>query len=137
MQAERESGGRSTSLLTRDQASGQSGESIDQYVTELRTLAAACEWGELKDDLICSRIVSGIPSRTVHERLLRESELSLKRAVEICRVAESFPWVAGNGWRVAGNGWRVAGNGWRVVFVCLFYIFIFLLLLRNTEECII
>jgi len=72
-------------FLTRDQASG---ESIDQYVTELRTLAAACEWGELKDDLICSRIVSGISSRTVRERLLRESQLSLKRAVEICRVAE-------------------------------------------------
>ena len=37
-------------FLTRDQ---QPGESIDQYVTELRTLATACEWGELRDDLIC------------------------------------------------------------------------------------
>ena len=72
-------------FLTRDQASG---ESIDQYITELRTLAAACKWGELKDDLICSRIMSGISSRTVRERLLRESELSLKRAVQICQVAE-------------------------------------------------
>ena len=71
-------------FLTRDQASG---ESIDQYVTELRTLAVACKWGELFHNLICSRIVSGISSRTVRERLLRESELSLKRAVEICRVA--------------------------------------------------
>ncbi|KAK3749625.1 hypothetical protein QZH41_012963, partial [Actinostola sp. cb2023] len=52
-------------FLTRDQASG---ESIDQYVTELRTLAAAYEWGELKDDLICSRIVSGVSSRTYRSK---------------------------------------------------------------------
>ena len=49
-------------FLTRDQ---QPGESIDQFVTELRTLAASCEWGELKDDLICSRIFSGISSNTI------------------------------------------------------------------------
>ena len=36
-------------FLTRDQ---QPGESIEQFVTELRTLAASCAWGELKDDLI-------------------------------------------------------------------------------------
>ena len=44
-------------FLTRDQASG---ESIDQYVTELRTLAAACEWRELKDDLISQAAQSRI-----------------------------------------------------------------------------
>ena len=53
-------------FVTRDQ---QPDESIDQFVTELRTLAASCEWGELKDDLICSRIVSGISSNTVPEQL--------------------------------------------------------------------
>ena len=41
-------------FLTRDQ---NTGESVAQYVTELKTLAASCEWGDLKDDLICSRIV--------------------------------------------------------------------------------
>ena len=72
-------------FLTRDQ---NTGESVDQYVTELKTLAASCEWGDLKDDLICSRIVSGISSRVVRERLLRESELKLNKAVEICRADE-------------------------------------------------
>ena len=72
-------------FLTREQLPG---ESVDQYVTELRTLAASCEWGDLKDDLICSRIVSGISSRVVRERLLRESDLKLKKAVEICRADE-------------------------------------------------
>ena len=72
-------------FLTRDQAAG---ESVDQYVTELRTLAASCEWGELKDDLICSRVVSDTSSRVVRERLLRESELKLDKAIEICRADE-------------------------------------------------
>ena len=72
-------------FLTRDQAAC---ESVDQYVTELRTLAASCEWGELKDDLICSRVVSGISSRVVRERLLSESELKLDKAIETCRADE-------------------------------------------------
>ena len=54
-------------VLTRDQ---QPGKSIDQFITELRTLTASCEWGELKDDLICSRTVSGISSNTVCGRFL-------------------------------------------------------------------
>ena len=73
-------------FLTRDQ---QPSESIDQFVTELRTLAASCEWGELKDDLTCSRIVSGISSNTVRERLLRsETDLTLQKAIDICRIVQ-------------------------------------------------
>ena len=72
-------------FLTREQLPD---ESVDQHVTELRTLAASREWDDLKDDLICSRIVSGISSRIVRERLLRESDLKLEKAVEICRADE-------------------------------------------------
>ena len=57
-------------------------------MTELRTLAGSCEWSALKDDLSCSRIVSGISLRIVRERLLRESDLNLEKAVEICRADE-------------------------------------------------
>ncbi len=39
-------------------------------VTKLKTLTLSCEWGEIKDDLICGRIVSGIVSTRVQERLL-------------------------------------------------------------------
>mgnify|MGYP000754315237 CR=1 FL=1 len=67
----------------------QPGESIDQFVTELRTLAESCEWGELKDDLICTRIVRGISLNTVRERLLRsETDLTLQKAIDMCRIAE-------------------------------------------------
>ena len=72
-------------FLTRNQGPS---ETIDQYATELKTLAATCEWGELKDDLICSRIVSGILSTRVRERLLRESDLTLKKTIDMCRAKE-------------------------------------------------
>ena len=72
-------------FLTRNQGPS---ETIDQYVTELKTLATTCEWGELKDDLICSRIVSGILSKRIRERLLREPELTLKKAIDMCRAEE-------------------------------------------------
>ena len=72
-------------FLTRNQ---EQSETIDQYVTELKTLATSCEWGDIKDDLICSRIVSGVVSTRVRERLLREPELKLPLAIEICQANE-------------------------------------------------
>ena len=74
-------------FLTRNQ---EQSETIDQYVTELKTLATSCEWGDIKDDLICSRIVSGIVSTRVRERLLRELKLKLTRAIEIWQAETNY-----------------------------------------------
>ena len=63
-------------------------ESIDQYVTELRTLASTCEFENLKDGLIRDRIVCGIRNQTLKKRLFREADLTLKKAVDICSAAE-------------------------------------------------
>ena len=60
-------------------------ERIDVYITELRKLARNCEFGELHDSIICDRIVCGIRSNEVRKRLLREKELNLERAVEMCK----------------------------------------------------
>ncbi|CAH1252634.1 RTL1 [Branchiostoma lanceolatum] len=72
-------------FFTRSQASG---ETFDEYLTELRTLAAECGFGAIKDSLIRDRILCGISDGKVRERLLRESDLSLKKCGEICRAAE-------------------------------------------------
>jgi hypothetical protein len=73
-------------------------ESIDAYVTELRTKADTCEFYTLKEDKICcslrdslikDRIVCGIRCDKVRERLLQEPNLTLKTAMEICHAAES------------------------------------------------
>ena len=63
-------------------------ESIDQYVTELRTLASTCEFKDLQDGLIRDRIVGGIRNAALRERLLRIADLSLEKAIDICRAAE-------------------------------------------------
>ncbi|KAL7870688.1 hypothetical protein SRHO_G00081850 [Serrasalmus rhombeus] len=49
------------------------GETIDQYVTELRNRSKSCEFGELTDSLIKDRIGCGIPDSALHERLLSAS----------------------------------------------------------------
>ena len=72
----------------RHKFSTRNGESVDRYVTELQTLAATCEFGDLKDSLIRDRIVCGINSQAMKERLLREPDLSLSKATDMCRASE-------------------------------------------------
>ena len=65
------------------------GQSIDEYVTELKSRSEHCEFGELKDSLIRDKIVLGVCGKKMQERLLREAELSLEKAIQICRAAEN------------------------------------------------
>ncbi len=69
----------------------RSGETIDQYVTELRHRSKTCEFGELTDSPIKDRIVCGIPDNGLRERLLREQDLDLdlEKALSLCRAAET------------------------------------------------
>ncbi|RXN08425.1 retrotransposon-like family member retr-1 [Labeo rohita] len=63
-------------------------ETIDAYVTDLKNKAKDCEFGRLNDDLIKDRIVCGVNNDTVRARLLRETDLNLAKAVDICRANE-------------------------------------------------
>lgn len=62
----------------------------DQYATILRTLASTCEFNNLKDGLIGDRMICGINIQTLHDRFLRESDLTLEKTLDICRAAEHF-----------------------------------------------
>ncbi|XP_039756922.1 uncharacterized protein LOC120632364 [Pararge aegeria] len=62
-------------------------ETIEQYVFELGKLAQNCEFRDLHDELIKDRLVCGVSSAAIRERLLREDDLSLKKAMDICRAA--------------------------------------------------
>ena len=66
----------------------ENGESIDHYVTILKTLSDTCEFGNLKESLIRDRLVFGILDNSVRERLLRDPELTLQTAIERVRSAE-------------------------------------------------
>ena len=71
---------------SRDQVEG---EPIDKWVKDLRTIAKNCEFETQEDYLIRDKIVFGVHDSRVKERMLRETELTLAKAVEICRAAES------------------------------------------------
>ena len=66
----------------------KAGESIDRYITDLRTKGKTCEFGTLCESLIHDRVVCGIMDDKLRARLLRESELTLKKAIDICRATE-------------------------------------------------
>ena len=65
------------------------GENIDHYATELRNRAQSCEFGELTNSLIRDRIICGILDNGVRERLLRQDDLTLEKALQLCRAAET------------------------------------------------
>ncbi|KAL6487668.1 hypothetical protein MHYP_G00042940 [Metynnis hypsauchen] len=61
--------------------------SISQYVTELKLRAKSCEFGQLQESLI--RDVCGITSDTMRERTLREVDIALEKAAQLCLAAET------------------------------------------------
>lgn len=63
-------------------------ETVDQFITDLRAKAKTCGFDKLEDSFIRDRIVIGIRSDAVRDRLLREKKLTLNTAVEICRADE-------------------------------------------------
>ena len=65
------------------------GESIDQYITDLRLKVKTCEYGTMADEMIKERIVVGVQSDIVRGRLLREKDLNLLKAIDICKAAEA------------------------------------------------
>ncbi|XP_073967423.1 uncharacterized protein [Choristoneura fumiferana] len=72
-------------FFTRDQ---EHGETISQYVVALKLLSKKCEFQSLEDSLIRDRIVCGINNGVVRDRMLRESDLTLDKAIKICEADE-------------------------------------------------
>ena len=64
-------------------------ESVDAYVTALRTLAKTCNFGALEDSLIRDRIVIGVKDNQARKKLLQVSKLTLKDCIDICRSYET------------------------------------------------
>ena len=66
----------------------QEDHTIDVFATDLRRRAEHCDFGALKDSLIRDQIVVGISDPKLRERLLRETDLSLEKAINLCRITE-------------------------------------------------
>ena len=59
------------------------GESITEYLAELRCLSAHCSFGDHLEETLRDRLVCGLRSESIQKRLLAEAELTLTRAIEI------------------------------------------------------
>ena len=59
--------------------------------TTLRKLSEACEFDTITpNEILRDRLIFGIHDTKVHERLLRDNNLTLIKTDEICRAAESM-----------------------------------------------
>lgn len=65
------------------------GQSIDNYVTELKIKAVSCEYGSLVDSIIRDQVVLSITNQALQERLIGITDLSLEKAVEITKRTEN------------------------------------------------
>ena len=69
----------------------EAGETYDQYCIALRKLGKGCEFATITtDQILWDRLVFSIQDAKARERLLRESDLTLKKTDEICHAAESM-----------------------------------------------
>ena len=66
------------------------GESIDHFVSSLRTLAKSCNFCQcLQDSLLRDRIVFGVKEPALRKKLLQERHLTLEKAIDICKSGEA------------------------------------------------
>ena len=64
-------------------------ETSEQYITALYHLVENCAYGDLKDEMICNRVVVGIRDTTLSERLQMDADLTLDKAKKSVRQREA------------------------------------------------
>lgn len=65
------------------------GETFEEFLTKIKNQGKKCEFNDLLDSLLRDKIVIGINSNTVREKLLAEDDLSLDKAIKVCRASET------------------------------------------------
>ena len=68
-----------------------SSDSVDDYVCRLRELSRSCKYNDMADpveEMIRDRLVLGTKDNSVRARMLRESNLNLTNAIDMCRTSE-------------------------------------------------
>ena len=67
----------------------QEGETVDAFVTDLYALAERCSYGDLYEEMICDRLVVGLWSAVLSEKLQLDPNLTLEKAVMQARQTEA------------------------------------------------
>ena len=87
------------------------GESVWQFVTRLRQLAALCEFGDQVDDFIRDQVVYNCRSKRLRTKLLAEQDLTLDRTLALSAATEAAEHQAA---QIAHDGERVSAVATRV-----------------------
>ena len=66
----------------------QQGQNFHDFVTELKKLSSKCEFDSLQDSLIKDMTVCGTKYNSPREKILRECDLTLSKAISASHVAE-------------------------------------------------
>ena len=64
------------------------GQRFHDFVTDLRKLSEGCELGDLRDSLLRDIIICGLYDNKLRERMLREPDLDLQKAIQLGQAAE-------------------------------------------------
>ena len=58
-------------------------------MTDLRSRAAKCEFGTFESDMIRDKVMFGVRDDRIKERLLREADLTLNKALDVAELLTS------------------------------------------------
>ena len=61
-------------------------EPFSQFYSDQRNKANQCAYGDLTDELLRDRIVASVHDNSLRKQLLKTSDLTLVRAVQMCRI---------------------------------------------------
>lgn len=62
--------------------------SLEEFVTELKKQAQACEFGQLHDELIKLTLICGTNNEEIRRRLLQEDDADLEKAIKLAAIIE-------------------------------------------------
>ena len=65
------------------------GQSVADFVAELRQLSEDCEFGDTLETMLRDRLVCGIADTQIQKRLLQEKELDFKKAFDVAQAMEA------------------------------------------------
>lgn len=60
-------------------------ESFDDFLTKIQSQSDKCEFANVHDSLLLDKIIVGIRNNIVREELLSDADLTLGRAIQVCR----------------------------------------------------
>ena len=94
----------------------QTGESISEYLAELRKLATHCHFkADLLEEALQDRFVCGLRREATQRRLLLEADLTLNKALEL---ANSFETVEQEAKQLRGAGQQVHHVSHKTCYRC-------------------